>query len=514
MSFVKSVLSVSAMTLLSRIMGFIRDIFMASALGASPLADAFFVAFRLPNMFRSLLAEGAFNNAFVPIFSKKIAGDGKQPARKFGGQVVMLMVLLAIGITAVFVYFMPAVIGVLAHGYVGTPFFDVVVHTARILFPYLIFVMVMAQISGMLNSVKKFTGAAFAPVLLNVGMIGALLLIMQNKGDRELVVADLDMLTYGVLLSGAVQAFWVILCAKRAGILPILQMPKITADIKRLFTVMIPGILGSGVYHINIVFSTMFATMVGAGSVSYLVYAERLFQLPVGLIGVAISVVLLPSLSQQITTGDGTKAMHTQNRALEMGALLCLPAAGAMMVMAFELIGGLFMRDAFTEKDAERTAAVLSLMAVGVPAYVFLKILIPSFFARHDTRTPVIFSAIAVTVNIILAWYWLDSLALVGIVLAGVLSAWLNLGLVAVTLYLQNLWRPDRALLIRLLKIILCTAVMMGAVVYTPTVLQSPSLLLTMVVQIMVGKLVYMICILGSQTFTMGQIKSLLVKSE
>ena len=513
MSFVKSVLSVSVMTLLSRIMGFVRDIFMASALGASPLADAFFVAFRLPNMFRSLLAEGAFNNAFVPIFSKKIKNDGTDNARQFGGQVIVLMVLLATAISAIFVYFMPAVISVLAHGYVGTPYFDVVVHTARILFPYLIFVMVMAQISGMLNSVKKFTGAAFAPVLLNVGMIGALLVIINHRSDRPLQPSDLDILTYGVLVSGVVQAGWVALCAHRAGIVPILQMPKITADIKRLFTVMIPGVLGSGVYHVNIVFSTMFATMVGAGSVSYLVYAERLFQLPVGLIGVAISVVLLPSLSQQISAGDNSTALNTQNRALEMGALLCLPATGAMVVMAFELIGGLFMRDAFTRLDAERTSAVLSLMALGVPAYVFLKILIPSFFARHDTQTPVIFSAIAVTVNILLAWYWLDSLALVGIVLAGVISAWLNLTLVAVTLFVKNLWRPDSALMVRLLKITLCTGVMMGAVVYVPTLLSSSSLLLTMIAQIIVGKIVYMICILGTKTFTMGQIKSLLSKS-
>lgn len=510
----KSIFSVSVMTLLSRILGFVRDVLMAGIFGAGALSDAFFVAFRLPNMFRSLLAEGAFNNAFVPLFSKKIQQDGMEDAKIFAGQVLTLMMVIATVLSVVFIWQMPAVIGVLASGYVDTPQFPIVVQAGRILFPYLIFVMVMAQLAGMLNSVQKFWGAAFAPVLFN-GVFVAVLVVLGYILDLGVspTTTHLFILTYGVLLAGVVQLLWIGFYAHGVGILPRPQIPQMTAPLKRLFKVMAPGVLGAGVYHINLIFSTMFATMVGAGSVSYLAYAERLFQLPVGLVGVAISVVLLPTLSKQLSAGETNHALTTQNRALELGMVLALPATGAMVVMAYPLIGGLFMRENFSMADAQTTAAVLAVMAVGVPAYILLKILTPSFYARHNTRTPVIYSAMSVTVNVVLAWWWLPYYGLHGIVVASIISAWLNATLVMVTLVTKKLWRPDALLLVGLVKMALCTGVMMGVVYGVGMVVATLPIIALMLVQIFVGLLVYGVLIVLTKTLTQDHLKQALKKS-
>lgn len=514
----KSAFSVSAMTLLSRIFGFVRDILMAGIFGAGVLSDAFFVAFRLPNMFRSLLAEGAFNNAFVPLFTKQIAQNGTLHAQKFAGQVITLMVVVATALSALFVWQMPAIMSILAHGYVNTPQFSIIVQAGQILFPYLLFVMVMAQLAGMLNSVQKFWASAFAPVLFNVGFVAVLAGIYYGLNTPQTqfqpTAHHVYILSYGVLGAGAIQLAWIVLYAHRVGILPKPQMPKFTAPIKRLFATMAPGVLGAGVYHVNLVFSTLFATMVGAGSVSYLAYAERLFQLPVGLVGVAISVVLLPTLSTQLANNQIQNANHTQNRALEMGMLFALPATGAMVVMAYELIGGLFIRGNFAATHAQTTADVLSLMVLAIPAYVALKILTPSFYARHNTKTPVLYSAISVAVNIVLAWAWLTPHGLYGIVGASVISAWLNVLLVGATLIHKSLWHPDTECQIRTAKIILCTMGMMVVLYALGTILHTTTFPLwaIMLMQIAVGGATYAILILATQTITLAMVKQALKK--
>ena len=510
----KSIFSVSAMTLLSRIFGFVRDVLMAGLFGAGGLSDAFFVAFRLPNMFRSLLAEGAFNNAFVPIFSKKIQQDGREKATIFSGQVLTLMIVLGCVLSAVFMWQMPAVMTILAKGYVNTPEFSMIVQAGRIVFPYLIFVMVMAQLAGMLNSIQKFWGASFAPVLFNVVFVGVLFFVMQTVGMGNQPTPDhLLMVTYGVLVAGSVQILWIGFYAHRVGILPRLRLPQWTPSLKRLLTVMAPGTLGAGVYHVNLIFSTMFATMVGAGSVSYLSYAERLFQLPIGLIGVAISVVLLPTLSKQLSAGETANALDTQNRALELGMILAIPATGAMIVMAYPLIAGLFMRDNFSPVDAHNTAVVLSMMAFGVPAYILLKILTPSFYARHDTRTPVVYSAISVLVNVTLAWLLLSKYHLQGIVMAGVMAVWLNAILVILTLMVKKIWYPDRACLGRLLKVLLCTGVMMLCVYGVGVVMTAIPPLFVMMGQIITGLCVYATLVVVTKTITKSYLVHALKKS-
>ncbi len=421
--------TVGGMTVVSRVLGFVRDILIAAVLGASAISDAFFVAIRVPNMFRRIFAEGAFNAAFVPLYAKHLHEDGETAARAFAARALA-------GLTAVLVAFVvlaeiaaPWLVMLLAPGFAGDPDkFRLTVMLVRIAMPYLLFMSWVALYTGLLNSLGKFAAAAFAPSLLNVVLI-AVLLGLVATGSGEHTAAGVA-LAWGVAISGLLQVAVVAFAALRAGLRLKLERPQWTSDMKRLLRLAVPGIIAGGMAQISIVIATIVASLEDR-VVSWLYYADRIFQLPLGLIGVAVGVVLLPDLSHKLRSGDRAAVVESENRALEFSLLLTVPAAVALYLSAEPIMRVLFERGAFTTIDARASAGMLSAFSLGLPAFVVVKSLQPSFFAREDTKTPMLYSGIALAANAVLSIVLFTLLGAPGIALATSLSGWLNAGLLA-----------------------------------------------------------------------------------
>lgn len=473
MSLLKNFATVGGATAASRVLGFVRDIFIAAALGTGPVADAFFVAFRFPNLFRRLFAEGAFNSAFVPLYARSLEGEGEAAAKRFGEEALSALLTALLIFTAIAEIAMPILMYVMAPGFISDPQkFDLTIFLTRIAFPYLAFVSLLAFFSGVLNARGRFAAAAFAPALLNVVLIAVLLVILwmgwANSPDAGVA------LTIGTLIGGVAQLAMVMIAARRAGALMRLRRPRITPGVKRLVTLGIPGVLAGGIVQINIVVGTMIASLM-PGAVSYLYYADRLYQLPLGIVGIAIGVVLLPDLSRQLRAGRTDVAEHTQNRALEFAMALTLPAAIALFVMAGPIIAVLFQRGSFGPADTAATAAALGAFALGLPAFVLVKVFSPGFFAREDTKTPMWFAGVALIVNVALSLALFPFLAHVGIALATAVSAWVNTALLAVTLSRRGQFTADAALKKRL-PLIAVASVLMGGCLALAQWLMAPLL--------------------------------------
>src|SRR6516165_395300 len=421
MALLRSVATVGSYTLLSRVFGFIRDILTAAILGAGPVADAFFVAQRLPNLFRSLFAEGAFSAAFVPLFAGMMAEHGKEAARIFAEDALAVLLAALLGFVLLGEIFMPTVMGVIAPGFGEDPAkFGLAVDLARITFPYLLFIALVALQGGVLNSVDRFAAAAATPILLNLFLITALVL-MDRFGWH-----DGRALAWAVTAAGLAQFLWLMFSCARAGLALRLPLPRLTPGVKRTLAVMAPGTIGAGVTQLNLLISTALASLLPGGSVSYLYYADRLNQLPLGVVGSAVGTAILPSLSRQLRLGEATDAVATQNRGLELALLLTLPAAVALALLATPILSVLFQRGAFGAADTAATAAALSAYAAGLPAFVLVKVLAPAFFARQDTATPVKVAVAAMACNLCLTLVLMQFLAHVGIALATTVAGWVN----------------------------------------------------------------------------------------
>src|SRR5690349_3214798 len=421
MALLRSVATVGSYTLLSRVFGFIRDILTAAILGAGPVADAFFVAQRLPNLFRSLFAEGAFSAAFVPLFAGTMAEHGKEVARVFAEDALAVLLAALLGFVLLGEIFMPTVMSVIAPGFGEDPAkFGLAVDLARITFPYLLFIALVALQGGVLNSVDRFAAAAATPVLLNLFLIGALLL-MDRFGWR-----DGRALAWAVTGAGLAQFLWLMFSCGRAGLALRLPLPRLTPGVRRTLAVMAPGTVGAGVTQLNLLISTALASLLPGGSVSYLYYADRLNQLPLGVVGIAVGTAILPSLSRRIRLGHLADAVTVQNRGIELALLLTLPAAIALAVLASPIFSVLFQRGAFGPADTAAAAAALAAYAAGLPAFVLIKVLAPAFFARHDTATPVKIAVTAMAINLGLTLILMRFLAHVGIALATTAAGWLN----------------------------------------------------------------------------------------
>jgi putative peptidoglycan lipid II flippase len=428
-SLLRQIASVGGLTMVSRVLGFIRDVLMAPLLGAGPVADAFFVAFRLPNHFRALFAEGAFNSAFVPLFSGALVKDGRDAAQLFAERLLSLMVVLQLVLLAVFLAVMPWFMHVFAPGFAGEPAkFDLAVEFTRITFPYLLFITLVSLQGAMLNSLNRFGAAAAAPILMNLCLVGALL------GLTPLLPTPGHALSWGVLASGLVQFLYLARETARAGMPLALRLPRLTPDVRRFLRVLGPAALGAGLTQISLFMDTLIASMLPTGSVSYLYYADRLNQLPLGVIGVAVGTVLLPRLSRQLRSGDAAGASDSQNRAIEITLVLTLPAVAAFLTIALPMIEGLFRRGAFTDQDARATAAVLQAYACGLPAFVLIRNLVPGFYAREDTATPVKVAVVAVAANVALKLVLMGPLGAAGLAVATSVSAWVNCLLLAAIL--------------------------------------------------------------------------------
>jgi putative peptidoglycan lipid II flippase len=396
---------------------------IAGFLGSGPVADAFFVAFRLPNMFRRFFAEGAFNMAFVPLYAKRLEGEGRAAARAFAEETLTVLLTALLAMTALALAFMPALVFLLAAGFADDPErFDLAVLYGRIQFPYLLCMSLTALFSGMLNAMGRFTAPAAAPLLLNAALIGAMTL----AGALAWPVGDA--LAWGVFVAGFAQVALVALAAREAGSALRLRAPRLTPGVRRLIRLGVPGAASGGVVQINLLIGTVIASFF-AGAVSWLSYADRLYQLPLGVVGVAIGVVLLPELARRVRAGDHESAREGMNRAAEFALLLTLPAAVALLAIPGEIAAGLFERGAFTRADTDAVAAAIALYALGLPSFVLQKVVQPAFFAREDMVSPLRYAAVAVGVNTAIALVGAPVFGWLAIPFGTTVAGWLHLWL-------------------------------------------------------------------------------------
>jgi len=462
MSLGRSIFTVGSFTLLSRIVGFVRDIVLSAVLGSGPIADAFIVALRLPNFFRRLFAEGAFAAAFVPLFAGELQGEGRPAALVFARQAHACLLMILVPFSAIMMLAMPGVIWLLAPGFTDDrSVFDQAVAFGRITFPYLVFISLASLYGGVLNGIDRFAEVAFTPVLLNVTLIGCVLGLTPLLPDAGYSAS------IGVALAGFLQWLWLLFSCWRDGVGMKLVRPRLTPKVRQLVKLATPVAIGGGAQQVSSMLEVVWASLLPAGSIAALYYADRIAQLPLGVIGIAIGTALLPLLARQLRAGGDEAAMANQNRAIEFGLLFSLPATAALWILAEPMIRVLFEHGKFGPDDTVRTAGALGAYAVGLPAFMLVKALTPGFFARHDTRTPLYIALIAIVLNFALnaAFIFGTDLAQVGIALAQSLAGWVNALLLAAVLLSRGHWLPDRRLNQRTWGMALATIGMGAAIV-------------------------------------------------
>ncbi len=452
MVLLRSIATVGSLTMVSRVFGFVRDILIAAVLGAGMAADVFFVAFKFPNLFRRLFAEGAFSMAFVPLFAGLLEEEGEEKAKQFADQAMGVLLWSLLAFVVAVELAMPWAMRVFAPGFLSQPEkFALAVELSRITFPYLLFISLVSLMAGVLNSFGKFAAAAATPILLNLCLIGAVLIF------STLAESPAHALAWGVFVAGIVQFAWLFVNCARTGFKLGLPIPELSENVRLLLKRALPVALGAGVYQLNLLVDTIIASFLPEGSISYLFFADRVNQLPLGVVGVAVGTALLPLLSRQIRAGDTQAAEHSQNRAVEFSFLLTLPAAVALFVIAEPVVRVLFERGQFGDFQSLATAQALSIFALGLPAYVLVKALAPGFFARGDTATPVKISIAAMVVNVVLSLILMGPFLHVGIAMATAASSWLNAGLMATVLYRRGHLNADARLKKRLPRTLLAS---------------------------------------------------------
>ncbi|KWV91812.1 murein biosynthesis integral membrane protein MurJ [Erythrobacter sp. YT30] len=472
MSLLKNVGTIGSLTLLSRIAGMAREMIFSRVLGANAVTDAWFQAFIIPNVFRRLFAEGAFSAAFVPMFSKRLHGHdepekGLEEARSFSADVLSVFLPVLIALVAVFELAMPGVIWLLSEKPVDPEGFDLAVDFARIMFPYIILVSLVTLFTGMLNSVSRFAPGASFPIILNIVLIAALLTgewFAANSG------ASVEQIAYGiawaVMGAGVMQFAWLYYWTRVEGFRPKLLWPRITPEVKRLGIIALPAAIGGGAYQINTLVQLYFLNQLEDGSVSYMNYADRLNQLPLGIIGIALSTAILPTLSKFVGGDNKEGADRIQSDAIELSMLLTIPAAVALAICAEAFVTMIFQGGRFDLADASATGNVLAALVMGLPAYVLVKVLVPNFYARSDTKTPVVAAFISLAVFIAFNFALLDTYGVVGVAFASVIGAWINVAFLLIVLAQRGHYRIPGLLLFRIARQVLAAAAMGAALYY------------------------------------------------
>lgn len=448
MRLLRSSAIVGLFTTASRVLGLVREVLLAAALGAGATTDVFLTAFRFPNLFRRIFAEGAFNSAFVPLYAGKLEGEGVTEAQLFARQVLSLLFTAMLIFVIVAQIGMPWLMYLLGPGFIANPHaFELAVLLTQITMPYLLMMSLTAMLSGVLNSHGKFAAAAAAPVLLNVTLIG--IMLFSGTGGEQLALY----LCIGITLSGVLQTAWLWLSVRQLGVRLSLGLPRLTLGVRRLIVLGVPGAVAAGVTQINILVTSSIATL-QEGALSWLYYADRLYQFPLGVVGIAMGVVLLPTLSGRLRSGDVGGAANVMNRGLEVSMALTLPAAAALAVIPHFIVTALYQNGAFTADAADRVSLAVVAFAFGLPAFVLIKVLSPGFFARQDTMTPMRFAAVSVAVNLVLGLVlFFGPLNYLGLAIATSVAGWVNAILLAVTLHKRGLLQPDARLLHRLPRI-------------------------------------------------------------
>jgi putative peptidoglycan lipid II flippase len=511
MSLVKKFITVGGATLGSRIAGFARETLMAAALGTGPMADAFYAAFRFPNLFRRLFAEGAFNAAFVPLFAKEIEEGGKEAAKRFSEEVFGVLFTVLLVLTIVMELAMPLIVRtIIAPGFeAGSEKYDITVKLAIIMFPYLACMSLTAMLSGMLNSLHHYFAAAVAPVFLNVAMISALLYALWYGADP---LSTAWYLSWGVLAAGFLQMAVLYAGVRHAGMSIGFRRPKMTPNVKRLLWLALPAAATGGITQINQIIGQMIAST-KEGAISALQYADRIYQLPLGVVGIAVGVVLLPELARALRGGHLKEASNLQNRSMEFVLFLTLPAAAAIWVLSDEMIRVVYERGAFNPDMTANVASILAIYGLGLPGFVMIKALNPGFFAREDTRTPMKFTGISVAVNCALAISLFPFFAERGIAAAETVSGWITTTLLFVTLVRRGHFDIEKVMLGRLARLVVAAGLMAVVLHYasahTAPYIQPTSPLVSQVGAILaligLAMLVYfpLAFILGGASFSM-----------
>lgn len=456
---------------MSRILGFAREMLMAAALGTGPVAGAFYAAFQFPNTFRRLFAEGAFNSAFVPLFAKEIEANGIDGARRFSEEVFGVLFSVLTVLTILMELAMPLLVRtIIAPGFASDPQkYELTVALATIMFPYLMCMSLAAMMAGMLNSLRRYFAAAIAPVFLNVILIAVLGHAWYTGADSlEVGYA----MAWGVMAAGVVQLAIVWIAARRAGISIGFRRPRMTPNVKRLLWLALPAAITGGITQIN----TLIGTAIASGqdkAVPALAQADRFYQLPLGVVGIAVAIVLLPELARALKAGNDGEAASLQNRSVEFVLFLTLPATAALLVISEPIVRVLYERGAFTSDDTVLVSSILAVFGLGLPAFVLIKAFTPGYFAREDTKTPMVFAAISVAINITIALTLFPRMGAPGIAVASVVAGWANALMLLVVLIRRGHWGHDAPLMRRIPRLVLSSA-LMGAALYGGAVWLSP----------------------------------------
>ncbi|MGN6277942.1 MAG: murein biosynthesis integral membrane protein MurJ [Sphingomonas sp.] len=467
MSLVKNTATIGIFTLASRVLGFVRDVMMAHYVGAGFANDAFAVAWRLPNLFRALFAEGAFSAAFVPMFNR-VVGTAENEGRaglpagtRFAEDVLSILLPFLAVFTTIIMVFPKPIVWLISGGfkYSGGPAkLEFATQLTQITFPYLALISLVSLLGGIMNSLNRFWVNAAAPIMLNICMVGALILFASDspvETARNQAIA--------VSVSGLAQLAWLILAARKAGVKLKLKRPTLDPQVKKLLIMIWPAAIGQGAIQFNVFVITLLATRyLPQGSVSYIYYADRLNQLPLALVGIGVGTAILPAISRQIVGGDAAGAINTQNRAIELSLLLALPAAAAFMIAAEPLIAATLQSGHFTAEATHASAAVLTAFAFGLPAYILIKVFTPGFYARGDTKTPVRIALVEMACNMALNLFFVfgTNLSYVGLAISGAACAWINLGLLYFVLHRRGHFTIDAQLKRRAVRLLLATLAM------------------------------------------------------
>jgi putative peptidoglycan lipid II flippase len=465
-NLLKATGTIGGLTMVSRVLGFARDMIAARLLGASHANDAFNLAFLLPNIFRRLFAEGAFSSGFVPLFSRRLQAGGQPEAERFSNEILAVFMPALLAVTVLFVIFMPAVLLAVVPEYGNTPGkMQLAVELSRWTFPYLLFISMAALLAGVLNSLTRFAVAAFVPALLNIALIVALVLAPDN---------DLTIVRYmaGAVLVGGIFQFglsWV--AVRRAGIRLHFGRPRLTPAVRELVLLILPAMLAAGVYQISQLFYAYFSARLGEGALTMLSYADRLNQLPLSIIGTALGVAILPSISQAIARDDEAAASDVQARAFDLSMLLTLPATLALMVAAFPIIGALYRAGDYSIEAAQTTASILAILVTGLPAYVLVKVLTPAFYARKDVKTPVTIAMTVLVLSIPANFILIPRIGIYSLASVTSASAWINFVLLFAILYARGQFRMPGWLVSRVARQIVAALAMAGALFVLRSVL-------------------------------------------
>ena len=463
MNLYKAIGSIGGLTMVSRVLGLARDILTAKVLGTSHSADAFNVAFWLPNIFRRLFAEGAFSSGFVPLFSRRLASGGPEDARQFTNEILAVFMPALLVVTVVFEIAMYPFLAWVVSGYEATPGkLELAVTLSRWTFPYLLFISLASLLSGVLNSLDRFAVAAFVPALLNIALIVALLVGPNGNTPEEQIRIALYM-AIAVLIGGVAQFALAWATVRRLGVKLHFGRPRITPAVRELVILILPATAAAGVYQFSQLFYTFFASNLGEGALSSLFYADRLNQLPLSIIGTALGVAILPSISRAIEHRQEDQAADVQARAFDLAMLLTLPATLALAVAAQPIIAGVYQRGEFTAEDTFTISNILAILVSGLPAYVLVKVLQPAFYARKDVKTPVYIAMTLLALSVPANFLLIPHLGIYSLALVTSAQAWINFLALFAILYVRGHFRMPRWLVSRVLRQLFAAAAMVAA---------------------------------------------------